>query len=273
LFSAIPQEGFPETDSKLRGVSPAPTFSFSRIRVILSHTSHPGNIGAAARAMKTMGLSRLVLVNPRHFPDAQADAMAAGATDILASAQVVASLSEALAGTVLAVAMSARRRELAVPALWAREAAAELAAAATSMGEVALVFGNETAGLSNEDLLQCQRWAMIPVDPEFSSLNVAAAVQLMCYEIRLALSDPGRPPAISGAGLPATHDEVEHLVAHIEQAAIGSGFLDPTSPKRLMLRLRRMFARAVLEKEEVNILRGLLSALQAKPREMKDKED
>ena len=250
-----------------------PSFAFSRIRVVLSHTSHPGNIGAAARAMKTMGLSRLVLVNPRHFPDAQAAAMAAGATDILASAQVVPTLSEALAGTVLAVALSARRRELAVPALWAREAAAELAATATSIGEVALVFGNETAGLSNEDLLQCQRWAMIPVNPDFSSLNVAAAVQLMCYEVRLALGSPGRPPEISGAGLPATHEEVEHLVAHIEQAAIGSGFLDPASPKRLMLRLRRMFSRAVLEKEEVNILRGLLSALQTKPREMKDKED
>ncbi|MES2238257.1 MAG: RNA methyltransferase [Pseudomonadota bacterium] len=232
-----------------------------RIRVVLSHTSHPGNIGAAARAMKTMGLSRLVLVNPKIYPDEQADVRAAGATDVLAAAQVVTSLSEALVGTVLAVAMSARRRELAVPPVWAREAAAELVAAATT-GEVALVFGNETAGLSNEELLQCRRWAMIPVNPAFSSLNVAAAVQVMCYELRLAGEVTGLPPAVSGAGLPANHEEVEHLVAHIERAALGSGFLDPANPKRLVLRMRRLFSRAVIEKEEVNILRGLLAALE-----------
>ncbi len=235
--------------------------ALGQVRVVLSHTSHPGNIGAAARAMKTMGLTRLVLVNPKLFPDRQADAMAAGATDVLAAAQVVTTLSEALAGTVLAVAMSARRRELAVPPLWAREAATEIAAAST-MGEVALVFGNETAGLSNEELLQCRRWAMIPVNPAFSSLNVAAAVQVMCYELRLAMEMPGPPPEISGAGLPATHDEVEHLVAHIERAALNSEFLDPASPKRLILRMRRLFSRAVIEKEEVNILRGLLAALE-----------
>jgi tRNA/rRNA methyltransferase len=237
--------------------------TFERIRVVLSHTSHPGNIGAAARAMKAMGLSRLVLVNPRKFPDAQADAMAAGATDVLVAAQVVSSLPEALSGTVLAVAMSARRRELATPALWAREAAAEIVAQAVN-GDVALVFGNESAGLSNEELAQCRRWAMIPVNSEFSSLNVAAAVQVMCYELRLAMLNPGLPPGISGAGLPAAHDEVEHFVAHLERAALGCGFLDPASPKRFTLRMRRLFSRAVLEKEEVNILRGLLATLEGK---------
>lgn len=237
--------------------------SLDRIRVVLSHTSHPGNIGAAARAMKTMGLSRLVLVNPKIFPDAQADVRAAGATDILAAAQVVTSLSEALVGTVLAVAMSSRRRELAVAPVWAREAATEMVTA-TATGEVALVFGNETAGLSNEELLQCRRWAMIPVNPAFSSLNVAAAVQVMCYELRLAMEMPGLPPEVSGAGLPASHEEVEHLVGHIERAALGSGFLDPANPKRLILRMRRLFSRAVIEKEEVNILRGLLAALEKK---------
>lgn len=237
--------------------------SLDRIRVVLSHTSHPGNIGAAARAMKTMGLSRLVLVNPKIFPDAQADVRAAGATDILAAAQVVTSLSEALVGTVLAVAMSSRRRELAVAPVWAREAATEMVTA-TATGEVALVFGNETAGLSNEELLQCRRWAMIPVNPAFSSLNVAAAVQVMCYELRLAMEMPGLPPEVSGAGLPASHEEVEHLVGHIERAALGSGFLDPANPKRLILRMRRLFSRAVIEKEEVNILRGLFAALEKK---------
>lgn len=242
-------------------VTPAPTLE--RIRVVLSHTSHPGNIGATARAMKTMGLSRLVLVNPQKFPDAQADAMAAGATDVLAAAQVVSSLPEALSCTVLAVAMSARRRELATPALWAREAAAEMVTQAAS-GDVALVFGNESAGLSNEELAQCRRWAMIPVNPDFSSLNVAAAVQVMCYELRLAVLNPGSPPVISGAGLPATHDEMEHFVRHLEQAALDCGFLDPASPKRFTLRMRRLFSRAVAEKEEVNILRGLLAALEGK---------
>ncbi len=211
--------------------------------------------------MKTMGLSHLVLVNPRVFPDAQADAMAAGATDLLVEAKVVTSLAEALSGTVMAMAMTARRRELAVPALWARDGAAELVALAAS-GDVAVVFGNETSGLSNDELAMCRHWAMIPVNADFSSLNLAAAVQVMCYELRLAAFDPGRPPAISGAGEPASHDEVERLIAHIERAALSSEFLDPASPKRLIARLRRMLSRAVPEKEEVNILRGLFAALE-----------
>ena len=235
-----------------------------RVRVVLSHPSHPGNIGAAARAMKTMGLSRLILVNPKAFPDAQADAMAAGATDVLVQAEVVSSLAEALSGTVLAMAMTARRRELAVPALWARDGAAELVAQAAG-GDVALVFGNETSGLSNDELGLCRHWAMIPVSAGFSSLNLAAAVQVMCYELRLAAIDPGAPPAISGAGELASHDEVEGLIAHIERAAISSEFLDPASPKRLIPRLRRMFSRAAPEKKEVDILRGLFAALEKGP--------
>lgn len=233
--------------------------SLRRVRVVLSHTSHPGNIGAAARAMKTMGFSRLVLVNPKILPDAQAEAMASGAGDVLASAQIVGSLVEALSGTVLALAMTARRRELAAEPLWARAGAGELAAVA-AQGEVALVFGNETAGLSNEELAQCARWALIPANPEYSSLNLAAAVQVMCYELRLALLGVPPAPTIPGAGAPATHEDVDGLIAHLEQAAIGSGFLDPEKPGRLMLRLRRLFGRAALEKEEVNILRGLLAS-------------
>jgi tRNA/rRNA methyltransferase len=233
--------------------------AMGRVRVVLSHTSHPGNIGSAARAMKTMGFSRLVLVNPKVFPDSQAEALASGAGDVLAAAQVVGSLAEALNGTVLALALTARRRELAVEPLWARNGAAELAAVA-AQGEVALVFGNETAGLSNDELAQCARWALIPANPEYSSLNLAAAVQIMCYELRLALIGAVPPPAIAGAGAPAAHEEVDGLIAHLEQAAIASGFLDPERPGRLMLRLRRLFGRAGLEKEEVNILRGLLAS-------------
>ena len=245
----------------MNSVPPPASKLLARIRVVLSHPSHPGNIGAAARAMKTMGLSRLVLVKPKEFPHAQADAMAAGATDLLVQAEVVDSMSTALQGTLLAVALTARRRELATPALWARDAAAEAILAAAD-GEVALVFGNETSGLSNEELGLCRRWATIPVAPEFSSLNLAAAVQVMCYELRLAAQDPGPPPEIRGAGQVASHEEVEGLVAHIERAAIGSGFLDPASPKRLIPRMRRLLARAVPEKEEINILRGMLAALE-----------
>ncbi|WIM06470.1 MAG: RNA methyltransferase [Candidatus Nitricoxidivorans perseverans] len=235
----------------------------ARIRIVLSQPSHPGNIGGAARAMKTMGLSRLVLVNPRFFPDRQADAMAANATDVLQNARVCSTLAEALAGTVSATALTARRRELAVAPLWAREAAAELAGQART-GEVALVFGNETAGLSNDEVALCKRWASIPTDPGSSSLNLAAAVQLLCYELRMAAVDPGPPPPILGAGEPAPHEEVEGLVKHLERAAIASGFLDPAAPKRLMPRMRRLFSRAGLEREEVNILRGMLASFEKK---------
>lgn len=230
-----------------------------RVRIVLSHTSHPGNIGAAARAMKTMGFSHLVLVNPKIFPDPQAVAMAAGADDVLAAAQVCSSLKEALSGTVLALALTARRRELATEPLWARAGAAEIARGAGA-GDVALVFGNETAGLSNEELAQCAHWAMIPANPDYSSLNLAAAVQVMCYELRLAMHGAVPPPTVAGAGAPATHQEVDGLMEHLAAEAIASGFLDPERPGRLILRLRRLFARAGLEKEEVSILRGLLAS-------------
>lgn len=258
----------PIAPTGLSAVLPEPTFDSTvlpRVRVVLCQTSHPGNIGAAARAMKTMGLSQLVLVQPRYFPDPQAEAMASGAGDVLANARVVASLSEALQGTTLAVALTARRRELAVPPMWARDAAAQVVAHLTgdaAPGEVALVFGNETSGLSNEDLVMCPRWAMIPVSAEYKSLNLAAAVQILAYELRLAALDPGAPPPISDGGLAASHGEVEGLIEHLERVALDSGFLDPASPKRFMPRMRRLIARATIEREEVNILRGLLAALQ-----------
>lgn len=239
--------------------------SFQRVRIVLSRPSHPGNIGAAARAMKTMGFARLVLVDPKVYPDAQAVAMASGADDVLASAQVVRSLGEALQGVTLALALTARRRDLATAPLWVRDGAAELATVAAT-SEVALVFGNETSGLSNAELAQCNRWATITANPEYSSLNLAAAVQLLCYELRVALGSArgAIPPAptFTPAGTLATHEEVEGLMAHLESAAVASGFLDPDNPRRLMLRLRRLFARAALEKEEVNILRGLLASFQ-----------
>lgn len=236
-----------------------PTRSLARIRIVLSHTSHPGNIGAAARAMKTMGLSRLMLVNPKYFPDAEADARASGASDVLEQAVVCQTLAEALKDTVMAAGMTARRRDLALPFSWAREGAWQLARMAEE-AEVALVFGNEAAGLSNEELSLCHLPIMIPANPEYSSLNLGAAVQLMCYELRLAAAMPGEAPR--GEAALATVEEIEGLHAHLEKTAIASGFLNPAQPNRLMLRFRRLFARTGLEKEEVSILRGLLSTFE-----------
>ncbi|MCL4800371.1 MAG: RNA methyltransferase [Burkholderiales bacterium] len=229
----------------------------ARIAVVLVGTTHPGNIGAAARALKTMGLARLVLVAPRAFPDPEADARASGAADLLAQARVCATLDEALAGTRLAIALSARRRGLSLPELDVR-AAAGLAVEEARLGEVALVFGTESVGLSNDEALKCQRLAWIPTAPGYSSLNLAAAVQVAAYEVRMAAAEPApRAPApFDAAGI----DEIEGFYAHLERNLVQSGFLDPAQPKRLMERLRRLFGRARLEREEVNILRGILSA-------------
>lgn len=235
-----------------------------RVRVVLSHTSHPGNIGAAARAMKTMGLSHLLLVNPKHFPDDQALARAAGAEDLLVTAEVCTSIDAALADCVFACAISARQRNLGPPPLPARSAAAEILARADE-GEVALLFGNETAGLSNAEVQRCQRTVFIPANPEYASLNLAAAVQLLCYELRLAAFD-GHPPVLSKAvpfaSPPANYQDVQRFFEHLERVMVSSGFLDPLRPRRLLPKLRRLFGRAELERDEINILRGLLDAVE-----------
>jgi len=232
----------------------------ARVRIVLTRTTHPGNIGAAARAIKTMGFGRLVLAGPLCQIDAQSLAMASGATDVLDEAQVLPSLDEALAGVTHSLALTARRRDLATVPLWAREGAEDLARTAACGGEVALVFGNEASCLTNEELALCSRWAMIPANPQYSSLNLAAAVQVLCYEMRLALI--AVPPASTFSDVPllAPHEEIEGLMRHLESAAIDSGFLDPARPGRLMLRLRRLFARTGLEREEVSILRGMIAA-------------
>lgn len=229
--------------------------ALDRIRIVLSRTSHPGNIGAAARAMKTMGMSRLYLVAPKDYPSGEARARSSNALDVLEGAVVCSRLEEALSGTVLAAAMTARRRELAAPLRWAREGAAELVAASFT-GDVALVFGNESAGLTNEELALCRIPVTIPANPEYSSLNLGAAVQVMCYELRLAALDPGiaQPSGYE----PAPFEEIQRFYEHLEQALTESGFLDPAHPKRLIPRLHRLFDRAGLEKEEVSILRGML---------------
>ena len=228
------------------------------IRVVLTTPSHPGNIGAAARALKTMGLGTLALVRPRQFPHPDADARASGALDVLQRAEVHDSLAAALRGCVLAVAATSRQRELRHEMMDARAAARELLAQAATH-PVAIVFGNETSGLSSEEAGLCQIWARIPANPEYGSLNLAAAVQVFAYELRMALPESVQPRAPEFE--PANHEQVEQLYQHFEKTMTHAGFFDPANPKRLLLRLRRLLARARLETEEVNILRGFLKAV------------
>jgi tRNA/rRNA methyltransferase len=210
--------------------------------------------------MKTMGLSDLVLVAPRLFPAWEAKSLAAGADDLLEQARVVQTLDEALAGCAYAVAATARPRELVADILDSREAVERvLEATAGATQTVAIVFGNETSGLSNEDARRCNAMAHIPANPAYSSLNLAAAVQVFAYECRMAV-DRAIPKAAGPQDVPATQDEVEGLLAHCETALAAIGFYKPDNPGRLMARLQKLFGRARLEKEEVNILRGILNA-------------
>jgi tRNA/rRNA methyltransferase len=234
------------------------------VRVVLSHTTHPGNIGAAARAMKTMGLGKLVLLNPRHFPDPQANAMAAGADDVLDHAQVCGSIDEALHGTVFVAAMTARLRDISHEVLPPREAMPVLAQYA-AQGPVALLFGTEMSGLTNEEVSRSSMSVSIPSNPDFSSLNLAAAVQVACYELAVALQEAQfalPQDAVEAVKFePARHEEVERFYAHLEEVLREIGFFNSKHPNKLMLKLRRLYARARLEQEEVNMLRGILSAV------------
>jgi len=232
--------------------------ALDRIRFVLCAPSHPGNIGATARAMHTMGLARLCLVAPRQFPHPDADALAAGGEALLRRSSVFADLDSALAGATLAIGFSARPREFAGSAMSVRAAATE-ALRCAGAGEVALVFGSEMSGLSNDELARCQIVATIPGAPGHSSLNLAAAVQVAAYEIFLAAHGDGvwKAPAFA----PATQDEIAELFAQGERTLVAMRFLDPHRPKRLLPRLRRLFARARLEREEVNILRGILARI------------
>ncbi|WP_254067594.1 RNA methyltransferase [Burkholderia sp. L27(2015)] len=248
-------------------------------RFVLIEPSHPGNVGAAARALKTMGFSRLILVRPRWpdvLQDPEAIAMASGADDVLAAAQCVQTLDEALAGVHWSIALSARSREYGPPVLTpriaAQTAAQMLAQPRTSAPDtcIALVFGNERTGLANHDVERCSAIAHIPANPAYSSLNLAQAIQVLAYELRVAytaaLSSPSSPlaapapaPASSATAdeARASSDEIEGMFQHLEKALTALDFFDPDNPKKLQSRLRRLFARAGLEREEVNILRGI----------------
>jgi TrmH family RNA methyltransferase len=228
-----------------------------KIRIVLCRPMHPGNIGSAARAMKTMGLSDLRLVEPQKYPAPEARWMATHAVNVLEAARVHASLAEAVADCQCAFALSARMREWSTPVLDARAAAAE---AGRLEGPVAFVFGNEEAGLTNDEMLACQYLVHIPADPEYSSLNLAQAVQVVAYELFLLSHERSFEHRKEK---PATVADREGLYGHLEQAAIESEFFKPETGSKLPTRLRRLFSRVPdLEREEVNILRGLLNALQ-----------
>ena len=229
------------------------------IRIVLVNTSHPGNIGASARAMKNMGLSQLYLVAPVSFPHADATARASGADDVLARATVCETLDEALAGCGLVFGASARLRSLPWPLEEPREAARQMLVA-SDKAPVALVFGREHSGLSNDELESCNALVHIPCNEDFSSLNIAAAVQVLSYEIQLAAREG--VTEVADDSEPATADEIERLYTHLEETLQLLEFLDPQNPRQLMRRLRRLYNRARLEHTEVNILRGILTAAQ-----------
>jgi TrmH family RNA methyltransferase len=232
----------------------------SNIRIVLVNPSHPGNIGATARAMKNMGLDRLVLVNPEVFPHAEATARASGADDVLAGAQLCHTLAEALADCRLIIGASARLRSLAWPQLEPRACGERLVSEAAE-GPVALVFGRERSGLSNDELALCHYLAHIPANPAYSSLNVAAAVQIFTYEIRLATGVA--MPAMQQAEFPpATGAQMEGFFGQLEQTVIQVEAVKSGQIITLMRRLRRLFQRARPDQNEINILRGFLSAIQ-----------
>jgi len=245
-----------------------------RIRIVLVETSHSGNIGAVARAMKNMGLGNLWLVNPKSFPDEASYARSSGASDVLDRAQVVNSLEEAIEDCVLVMGTSARGRKVPWPVMPPPEAA-ETASEATEGGAVALVFGRESNGLSNDELQHCHHHIHIPSNPEYSSLNLAMAVQVMCYELRMLYlrnleGGEGSPylkpmsaPGDAGWDVsPASVRDVEGFFEHLEQMLVDVEFHRRENPRQLMTRLRRLFQRARLDQMEVNILRGILTAAQ-----------
>jgi len=229
------------------------------IRIVLVGTTHPGNIGAAARAMKNMGVTDLALVNPRYFPDEEATARASGAEDLLDNAAVTENLPDAIADCVYVAGASARARAISWPCLEPRECASKLIEE-SARGPVAAVFGPENSGLSNEDLDHCDALLTIPTNPDFSSLNLAMAVQVLTYELRAAQAEK---PAGCSADVPlATSRDLELFYEHLERVLTDLCFLDPDNPRHLMRRLRRLFIRARPDQNEVNILRGILTAVE-----------
>jgi TrmH family RNA methyltransferase len=229
------------------------------IRIILVGTTHPGNIGAVARAMKNMGITDLALVNPRYFPDKEATARASGAEDLLDNATVTETLTDAIADCVFVAGASARARAISWPCLEPRECASKLIEE-RARGPVAAVFGPEKSGLSNEDLDHCDALLTIPTNPDFRSLNLAMAVQVLTYELQAAHAE--KPAGYTAETPLATSRDLELFYEHLERVLTDLRFLDPDNPRHLMRRLRRLFIRARPDQNEVNILRGILTAVE-----------
>jgi TrmH family RNA methyltransferase len=230
-------------------------------RIVLVNTSHPGNIGAAARAMKNMGLSELCLVDPQRYPSAEATARASGADDLLARATCFGTLDEAIADAVLVIGASARSRSLPVPMLDPR-GCAKLVYEQPDAKPVAILFGRERTGLSNQELDRCHYLVQIPSNPEYPSLNIAAAVQIIVYELSVLA---GHRANTGQAAIDyATAQQMEYFYDHLEETLLELEFLDPANPKQLMRRLRRLFGRTRPDQNEINILRGILTAMNRK---------
>ncbi len=252
--------------------SSEPPDSFARVRFIMVQPSHPGNVGAAARAIKTMGFHDLCLVAPR-FPDVltqpEAQSLASGATDVLAAVRIFPRLEDALACTTLAFALTARARVLGPPPCDIREAGQAASGHLSRPGaRVAVVLGTERSGLTNEDIALCQRICHIPANSEYSSLNVAQALQLAAWEMRYALAQAASLPLMpttegrhDQGNEPAGNEKIQAFLAHWEEAITEVGFLDPAHPKKLVPRMRHMFSRNAMTNDEVDMMRGLCTAM------------
>jgi tRNA (cytidine32/uridine32-2'-O)-methyltransferase len=243
-----------------------------QVRIVLVNTSHMGNVGGVARAMKNMGINNLYLVDPEGTAsDQSAVARASGASDVLQSSVVCQTLDEALEGCSVVIGASARSRHIPWPLCTPRECAKKISQVTEHNNQVALVFGRESRGLTNEELHRCTMHVHIPTNADFSSLNLAAAVQILCYEVRLAwentLESKEKTPQLDNVwGVDwdyemATHDDLEHFFVHLESTLVAIKFLDPKTPKQLMTRLRRLYQRTGMDKVEVNVLRGILAAI------------
>ena len=269
--SAVPETGTPRVSDSVVCGAEAVHPALSGVRVVLVEPSHPGNVGAVARAMKTMGLARLYLVRPRRFPCAEATARAAGADDLLVGAVVCEDLAQALGDCVWAAATSARARHLPWPELDAAGCAQQ--AFAYAPAQVALVFGREATGLTNSEIDLCQATVRIPTDDRFPSLNLGGAVQVLAYELRRAVlargaAAPSRPLSVRerARDRPVQVTELSAFYLHLERVLVDIGYLDPEAPRLLMRRLRRLFNRAALLRSELAILRGVLRAAQRSTR-------